>query len=226
MRDMEANGENLKKVHPINSNGEGYLGTHHSFKYEIIEFCWTDSKLRKREKAWIAYFRKLYPDRIANISKGGGGGSLISIPRSVLIPLIAKGLWSPDISKIIQQKYNRTISKDVIVKRIKEYWGSFERARILFLKPILKKLMMNGYSATFLSKNFFTTVDCHTVSKWCSDIFWKIPFKEKRKALIKEKLENLIIRGYDSYEMDKEFEGVPCETIIKEYIPEWWGDLN
>ena len=220
MREFETCGENLKIVHPIDLNGEGYLGIHHSFKYEIIEFCWSDNKLRRREKAWISYFRKKYPHRVVNISKGGGGGSLISIPRSVLIPLIAKGLWSPDISKIIEKKYNRKISKDVIAKRIREYWGSFERARRIFLKPILKKLMSDGYTATYLSENLFKTVDSHTVSKWCGEIFWKIPFKEKRKALIKERLENLIIRGYTSYEMDNEFNGVPWATIRKEYIPE------
>ena len=60
MRDMEAKGEKLNKIEPINSQGEGYIGVRHSFKYEIIEFCWTDSKLRKREIAWISYFRKKY----------------------------------------------------------------------------------------------------------------------------------------------------------------------
>ena len=85
---------------------------------------------------------------------------------------------------------------------------------------------MHGYSATYLSQNLFTTVESHTVSKWCGDIFWKIPFKEKRKALIKERLEYLILKGYNSYEMDKMFNGVPWETIRKEYIPEWWGDLH
>ena len=54
---------------------------------------------------------------------------------------------------------------------------------------------------------------------------WNIPFKEKRKQLIKKRLENLILKGYNSYEIDSEFKGVPWETIRKEYIPEWWGDL-
>ena len=225
MRNMEVHGENLRKIHPIDSQGEGYIGDRKSFKYEIIEFCWTDSKLRKREIAWISHFKKKFPRRVANISKGGGGGSLISIPRSVLIPLIAKGLWSPDISRIIKQKYNRNISKDVVTKRIKEYWGSFERARRLFLKPVFKELMAHGYSATYLSKNLFKSVENHTISKWCGEIFWNIPFKEKRKNLIKKRLENLILKGYNSYEMDFEFNGVPWETIRKEYISEWWGDL-
>ena len=34
---MVNHGENLKKVHPIDTQGEGYIGDRRSFKYEIIE---------------------------------------------------------------------------------------------------------------------------------------------------------------------------------------------
>jgi len=226
MRYLETKGENLRKVHPLNAQGIGYLGANKSFTYEILEVCWSDNKLRTKEKYWIKHFKKLYPKRIGNISKGGGGGSLIPIPRSALIPLIALGLWSPDISKIFAKKYNRVISKDVITKRINEYWGSLRNARKLYLKPVLETLMSHGYSATYLSENLFSTVNSHTISKWSSEIFWNIDFKDKRKMLIKERLKSLIIQGLDSYEMDKKFDGVPWETIRKEYIPEWWRNLR
>ncbi len=226
MRDFEnVAGEDLKKVTKLSKNGIGYIGKNQVFTWEILEICWSDAKLRTREIEWIDKFKKLYGNRVGNVDKGGGGGTKIVIPPILLIPLIARGYWSPKIAVILREKHNIVCSSDVVNKRIKEYLGNMDNARILFLKPILEVLMSQGYSATYLSENIFPHESSHGVAN-LSKIFWNKDFQTKRLELIREHLVRLFKKGYETYEMDSELKGVPWETVRKEYIPRWWETIK
>ena len=221
MRDFEnIAGEDLRKVTKLSNNGIGYIGKYKTFTWEILEICWSDGKLRTCEIDWIVIFKKRFGDRVGNIDKGGGGGTKIVIPPILLIPLIARGYSGRRVADILKEKYNIICSKDVVNKRISEYWGSMSNARVLFIKPILKKLMSQGYSATYLSKIFYKGI--LTLSR----NFWNEDFKVKRLEFIKKYLINLFKRGYEVYEMDSELRGVPWETVRKEYIPQWWRTIK
>ncbi|TFG25084.1 MAG: hypothetical protein EU529_02250 [Promethearchaeota archaeon] len=223
MRDFEnIASENLKKLTRLSKDGIGFIGKNGVFTWEILEICWSDSKLRTREIDWIKKFKEEFKNRIGNIDTGGKGGSKIIIPPILLIPLIARGFWSPKIAEILGIEYGIICSKDVVLKRINEYWVSIDNARILFLKPILEILMSQGYSATYLSENGFPHESSHGVAN-LSNIFWNTDFQTKRLELIKEHLIRLFKKGYEVYEMDFELKGVPWETVRKEYIPQWCG---
>ncbi|MFX1259931.1 MAG: hypothetical protein ACFFAN_18940 [Promethearchaeota archaeon] len=222
MRDFEnIADEDLKKVSKLSKNGIGYIGKNKIFTWEILEICWSDAKLRAREKVWIRKFKREFNDRVGNIDKGGGGGTKIVISPVLLIPLIARGYWSPKIAEILEKEHGIICSKDVVIKRINEFWGSIDNARVLFIKPILKILMSQGYSATYLS-NIFSHETGQGVSR-LTKTFWDEDFKIKRLEFIKKHLITLFRKGYETYEMDSKLRGVPWETVRKEYIKQWWG---
>ena len=224
MRDFENAGEDLKEVTSLSENGIGYIGKYKTFTWEILEICWSDGKLRTREIDWIRMFKNEFGDRVGNIDKGGGGGTKIVIPPILLIPLIARGYWSPKIAKILEKEYGIICSKDVVTKRINEYWGSIHNARILYLKPILKILMSQGYRATYLSNIFNHSTSQGVASQ--SNVFWGENFKIKRLEFVKDHLISLFKKGYDVYEMDSKLKGVPWETVRSEYIAPGWGTFK
>ncbi|MFX1500215.1 MAG: hypothetical protein ACFFDH_04535 [Promethearchaeota archaeon] len=200
-----------------------------AFKWEILEICWTDSKTRDRENYWIAYFNEKNPSKLLNIYKGGGGGYRISIPKALLIPFIAKGLWQSDMLKEIKEQNKINISIWSLYNRINGYFPaqnnitSIQVARKEILKPILKYLIKHGYSSEYLAKNVFYK-SRKTISNWCQE-FWNKTFEKKRAELLKEFLEKLIIQGLEYREVDENVKGMPWSTISN-YITKLWGGLK
>ncbi len=196
-----------------------------AFGWEILEFCWTDSKLRTREDYWIDELdAKNSLIGGLNTISGGSGGPRVSIPRSILIHYIASGLWQEGIRQILVTCHTKIgITPDILRQRIIDYWGSMGEARKRFLKPILKVLLKHGYSATYLGKKVFDR-DRHTINNWCHE-FWEMTFEEKRNELLKLYLRNLIIQGLEYREIDKKVKGMPWSTI-NDQIMKWWGGLK
>ncbi len=99
-----------------------------------------------------------------------------------------------------------------------------DNARCLFLKPILRLLMSQGYSATFLATNIYPHESSHGVA-YLSKAIWNEDFQKKRLEFLKQNLIKFFRRGYETYEMDKLLKGVPWE-IVNDYISEWWGSIK
>lgn len=195
-----------------------------AFDWKILEICWTDNKLRKREDDWI---NQLNANNSLigglNTLPGGGGGPKVKLPRSILIPYIARGLWQEEIRGKIKKDHGMKLTKDVIHQRIVDYWGSMEEARKKFLKPIFKYLIRHGYSSIFLGNNVFQR-DRHTIKNWCIE-FWDKTYEVKRGELLKEYLKKLIIQGWEYREIDKRVKGIPWSTINDQII-KWWEGLK
>ncbi len=195
-----------------------------AFDWDILEFCWTDSKLRTREADWIDRLNAKNPLLGGlNTISGGSGGSKVSIPRSVLIPYIASVFWQMEILRFLKKKYKIGLTIDVVRQRIVDYWGSMEEARVKFLLPILKNLFRNGYSSEYLTNNVFNRTP-HTINSWSKN-FWNKTAETKRKELLKENLAYLIINGLEYREIDENLRGLPWSTI-NDYIIRWWGGLK
>ena len=196
-----------------------------AFRMKILEFCWTDFKLRKREDFWINELNAKNPSIGGlNTISGGSGGSRVNIPRTLLIRYIARGLWQEEIRRELLNKYPKNeITPDILHQRIKDYWGSMSEARKKFLEPILKYLITLGYSETYIANEVFNR-DRHTINSWCNE-FWKKSFIEKRNELLKSYLTKLIIQGLEYREIDEKVEGMPLSTI-NDYIKRWWGGLK
>ncbi len=211
----------VKHVSRLESNAIAYFGRKKLFEFELIEICWTDGKLRTTEDYWVKYFLKIYPNRVVNQVPGGGGGPLFDIPRSLLIIYIAKGFSGPEIRDALNKKFGWNISKDLIYKKANAYWDSIGRARRIFQKPILRQLLTWGYSATYLGDNLYPRHRV-TMKNWCVK-FWGLNYKEARLKFLQKFVHSMILKGYNSYEMDEKLLGVPWSTIRHEYIPIWWN---
>jgi len=195
-----------------------------AFGHKILEFCWTDSKLRTREDEWIDELDAKNPlIGGCNTASGGSGGSKVSIPRSIFIPYIASGLWQEEIRQSIIKDHKITLTPDVVRQRIIDYWGSMSEARKMFLKPILRVLLKHGYSSEYLGTYVFNR-SRRTISNWCQE-FWEMTFEEKRNECLKSYLRDLIIEGLEYREIDEKVKGMPWSTINDQII-KWWGRLK
>ncbi|MFX1260366.1 MAG: hypothetical protein ACFFAN_21150 [Promethearchaeota archaeon] len=194
-----------------------------------MEICWSDPKTRKREDDWIIYFREESPSKILNTYKGGGGGHRVSIPKSLLIPYIAKGFWQKEILRTLKTQYNIQITIWSLYDRISGYFpaddglSSMQIARKEILKPIFKYLMKNGYTTEYLGCCVYNRSK-KTISRWSQE-FWQIRFQDKQNELFKEFLKDLIIQGLEYREIDEKVKGMPWPTISG-YITKWWGGLK
>ncbi len=192
-----------------------------AFKFEVIEICWNDIKTRIKEDEWINYFKAKYPNRIMNVVKGGGGGPKINVPKSILIPYIAKGMYQSEMIRTIKREHNIILSRWALYERIEGYWpkkknmSSLKVAREEILKPILKDLIKHGYSTIFLSGIVFKR-GRDTIRKWC-DEFWQKTYDEIKRELLKKNLRDLISRGLEYREIDENVRGIPWSTINELY---------
>lgn len=195
-----------------------------AFGWKILEICWTDSKLRVREDYWIDELdAKNSLIGGLNTFSGGSGGPRVSIPRSILIPYIASGLWQEEIRQSIIRDHRITLTPDIVRQRIIDYWGSISEARKMFLKPILRVLLKHGYSSEYLGTYVFRR-SRRTISNWCQE-FWEMTFENKRNVLLKDYLRDLIIEGLEYREIDEKVKGMPWSTINDQII-KWWERLK
>jgi len=114
------------------------------FKREVVEVHWDEHSMRQREKDWI---KKDKTQDLAvgfNTKAGGEGSHKIHIPIRLLAECIAKGLKVSEI-KIELEIHGIYVSKSTLYSRINERYGSVLEARKIFLKPIIKQLIKEGY---------------------------------------------------------------------------------
>jgi hypothetical protein len=114
------------------------------FKKEVIEVHWNEHSMRQRERYWIKKDNTQNPAIGFNILSGGEGSHKIHIPIRLLAECIAKGLSAMDI-KYELENHGIYISRSTVYKRISERYGNLLKARRIFLKPIIKQLIMEGH---------------------------------------------------------------------------------
>ena len=115
------------------------------FIREVIEVHFDYILMRKRERFWIAKDKTQDPKIGFNTNKGGEGGSQIRISMKALIKYLALGYGASHIARIISYHQEYTISKNTIRRRINEYWGNYKKAKMMFLKPVLEGLIIDGF---------------------------------------------------------------------------------
>ncbi len=121
---------NWKKIHAI-------LDRRFMRKVKII--CFNDKSLRNEEKNFIRE-NNLIDDGL-NILKGGEGGPAIDLPMLSIAKYIAMGKTITDIHDLITKEHDIQYTLQTVRARIIDYWESFTRAQIMFLRPILEILI-------------------------------------------------------------------------------------
>lgn len=143
------------------------------------------------------------------------------LPTFSLSRLIAKGHTATDISKIFNQS-KKYVSPKVVIKRVKENWGSMHNARLKFLKPVLKNIVNNGNSFDDIVRAFGIH-GRHILERRIPELFNGMRYTELRQKCLKEKLEPLIIIGLSSKEMAKKLKWFGKKEIEASLKREWNG---
>lgn len=133
------------------------------FKREVVEVHWDENSIRERERHWIKKYNT--QDLVVgfNTKSGGEGGPKIHVPIRLLAEYIAEGLKVSEI-RIELENHGMYVSKNTLYNRINERYGSFLEARKIFLKPVIKQLIMEGYKKQDISECFKTKIKSFIVS--------------------------------------------------------------
>ncbi len=191
------------------------------FKREVIEIHFDEFLMRKREDYWIKKDKTQDPNRGFNTFSGGGGGKKMFLPTFSLSRLIAKGHTATDISKIFN-KSRKYVTPKVVKKRIKENWGSMHNARLKFLKPVLKRIVNDGYSSDDIVRAFGIH-GRHIIDRRILELFNGISYTELRQKCLKERLEPLIICGLNIKVMTEKLKWFGKKEIETSLKREWNG---
>jgi len=191
------------------------------FKREAIEVHFDDFLMRKREDYWIKKDKTQDPSRGFNTFSGGGGGKKMFLPTFSLSRLIAKGHTATDISKIFSNS-RKYVSPKVVIKRVKENWGSMHNARSRFLTPVLKEIVDDGYSSDDIVR-VFGIHGRHIIDRRIPELFHGRSYTELRQKCLKEKLEPLIICGLNIKTMTEKLKWFGKKEIEASLKREWNG---
>lgn len=159
-----------------------------------------------------------------NSRGGGSGGPKIHLPLEILIDYIARGYHITDITKFLLKDHGFSLGKNTVSRWIIEYFGGLEKARELFLRPVLEELMKEGYNSNDITE-VFGTRGRNIVDRIIPQLFDSPSFREARRIFLIEILEDLIIEGLGQTAMADRLQRFGL-TEIDNAIKEEWGSLK
>ncbi|MFX1280789.1 MAG: hypothetical protein ACFFA3_15545 [Promethearchaeota archaeon] len=189
-----------------------------------VEICFDYKTLRIREDYWINKHETRNPLKGFNTYRGGGGGPKIHLPIGIIASYIAKGLKVTKIANLLFTEKNILVGRKTVSRRINEYWGGFDKARELFLKPVLEDLIKTGFNSNDIIEAFGKK-GRNIVDRLIPSFFNVETFSEARRKFLVEIIEKLIIEGLGPVGMVKRLEHFG-EKEIASRIAEEWGNLK
>jgi hypothetical protein len=115
------------------------------FDEDIIEYHRYEETAYVREKYWIQEYDS-YRDGL-NMNKGGGGGKVRKLPLYDIASLISLGCNLRTIHDILNNNYEDIdISINPLLRRVRQFFGSWYEAQLRFLKPVIEELYEEGYT--------------------------------------------------------------------------------
>ena len=142
----------------------------------------------------------------------------------IVAKYIASGYTSKEIGELLYRIHDINVGYKTVLRRINEYWGSRLGARMKFLKPVLVRLIISGYSSKVLIATFGSR-GRNIIDRIIPRIFKGMSFSDVRTFYLTEIIRNLIIKGLGQQEMAKHLRGFG-EKEIYNRIKERWGSLG
>ncbi|MHA1191326.1 MAG: hypothetical protein ACTSP9_03405 [Promethearchaeota archaeon] len=192
------------------------------FIREVIEVHFDDILMRKRERYWIAKDKTQDPKKGFNTDKGGGGGSQIRVNIKTLVKYLALGHGPSYIARIISHNKGYIISKNTISRRINEYWGGYVKAQILFLKPVLECLIIDGFRSNEII-NAFGKKGRNIMEVKIPLFFNGMSFLEIRRNYLKKKLSKKLPFVSIEEKIFSQFRNFGRKEIINLINKKWGG---
>ena len=188
-----------------------------------VDICFDVNTLGLREDYWIKKHKTQDPSKGYNI-KGGGVGIKLDVPISKIVSGIASGYNIEDIRISLSNSTGMNFSRKTISRRIKQYWGGKNEARKRFLKPVLEKIIRDGYKTNDITHSF-GNFGRNIVERIIPQMFEKKSFSELRRYYLKKDLKKYITMGIGPKAIDRElkYHGL---TEINNAIKEEWGNLD
>jgi len=195
------------------------------FKREVIEVHWDANSMRRREIYWIDKDNTQDPSLGFNTNSGGGGGSKVHIPVRLLADCIARGLKVKDI-KIELEYHGIYVTLTTIHNKIKERYGSFLEARKVFLKPVIKQLIAEGYKQYEIYAGFKSGIKQFTAVYLIPQLFG-VPYSALRKEYLLKSVTTILRRDIQGLTYEKICSFLPQfgEYEIGNLIRNKWGSL-
>ncbi|MFX1258858.1 MAG: hypothetical protein ACFFAN_13450 [Promethearchaeota archaeon] len=106
------------------------------FQRNVKEIYFDDLSLRQAEKNYIIEHNLISEG--LNIKSGGEGGPKIDLPMLTVAFYIALGYDLNEIQLLLMTNHGINCCVATVSNRISDYWNSFERAQVKFLKPMLE----------------------------------------------------------------------------------------
>ena len=195
-----------------------------AFVVKPVEICFDYNTLRIREDYWINKHDTRNPLKGFNTYRGGGGGPKIHLPIGIIAGYIAKGLKVTKIANLLFTEKNILVGRKTVSRRINEYWEGFNKARELFLKPVLEELIKTGFNSNDIIEAFGKK-GRNIVERLIPSFFNVETFSEARSKFLVEIIEKLIIEGLGPVGMAKRLKYFG-EKEIASRIAEEWGNLK
>ncbi len=117
------------------------------FKREVKIICFNSKSLKEEERKYIRKYN-LIKDGL-NIRAGGEGGHAIDLPMFKIAKMITKGMSLKEMEKIINW-----VTHTTIWDRINDYWISYENSLLLFLRPMLKLLIISKFELYEINETY------------------------------------------------------------------------
>ncbi|MHA2289749.1 MAG: hypothetical protein ACXABG_13270 [Promethearchaeota archaeon] len=188
-----------------------------------VDICFDVNTLAMREDYWIKKHKTQHPSKGYNI-KGGGVGIKLDVPISKVVSGIACGYNIEDIRKSLSSSMGLNFSRKTVSRRVKHYWGGKKEARRCFLKPVLEKIIKDGYKTNDIIQSFGKH-GRNIVERAIPQLFEYKTFSEIRRNYLKQDLIKFIKMGLGPKAIDKQMQNHSL-TEINNTIKEEWGSLD
>jgi len=200
------------------------------------DFDYDCSFIELLEDWWIDKTDSRNPTIGYNIQKGSAGshqgihkGHKIKIEMSILESLLTNGYPQ----KLIAKYFN--VPRELIFRRIKEYWPDTNRnyyeALKKFLKPTLEKYIKQGYNVKQIAEFFPSLkrengVQRATVYRWFKWIWGTRNFKQVQRSYLKEIVRSLILEGLNIPDMIEDNRLQLSKYQIMDIVKLSWGSME
>lgn len=149
--------------------------------------------------------------------------------KPILEDLIKKGYKKPYISRFFH------VASNTIIEWCKSYWNrDFDQTRRMFLKDVLKSLIIRGYNLLEIVKDLPGISSPKTITKFLSE-FWG-GYEKAQKELLKPLLEYAFAQGISDEEIFEQFQFFQGEIwytaytssfqgieVVKYFTQKFWG---
>jgi hypothetical protein len=188
-----------------------------------VDICFDVNTLAIRENYWIVRHNTQNPIKGYNV-KGGGVGIKLDVPIHEIAKFIAKGYNYNRMREQIYIKHKLKISMKTRGRRVDQYWGSKEKARKKFLKPVLEKLISMGYNSNDIT-NAFGIHGRNVIDRMIPRLFNNSSFSVVRRKHLINTIKPLILNGLGPVALNERL-NLFGQKEIENAIKEEWGSLN